>query len=79
MRTNPKWEHGVHRRFRGWAKEHGDLEVVFSSVLHPVDFFLETAFFVFVPKVIGIHALLTGSLQAGHEGIFLFKEVLRNK
>ncbi len=77
--TNPQREHRVHRRLRCWTKEHRDVEVVLAGVLYPVDFFLEAAFFVLIPKVVGVNAFFSGSLQTSDEGVFLFKKVFRNK
>ena len=79
VRANPQREHGVHGRLGCGSQEHGDVEVVFSGVLHPVDFFLEAALFVLVSQVIGINALFTGPLQASDQRVLLFEEVLRNE
>ena len=77
--ANPQREHGVHGRLGRGSQEHGDVEVVLSSVLDPIDFFLETALFFLVPQVIRVDALLTGSLEASDQGVLLLKKVLWDK
>ena len=73
---NPQRKHRVHGSFRGWTEEHRHVQVVLTGVLDPVNFLLEAAFFLFVTQIVGVHPLLSGSLQSSDEGIFLFEEML---
>ena len=76
VRTNPKREHRVHCRFRGWTQKHWNVKFILTSVFDPINFFFEASFFLFIPKVIRVYTLFSCTLQPCYESVFTIKEVL---